>query len=364
MGGQKKKSGAKSGKHPKYVIPPPSPVRTRSVAASSTAPSKKKKSATATPTLASSTAPVALIASPVESHAQAPSSFSSEISALEDRFEDRMSKMETTIRSSLTQGTVASGSQPSAVSVVAAAAAPAAPLPSAPARGSSRSSSSSSSSSDYRSSSLSSSSSDSDSSRHRRHHRRHKKHRSRTRSSSRRPKHSKYSSARYLREKETVDSYERLVLVNARMALALLRRKKNISSLLKHIILIAEKAVPDVFESAALIGYDESVKEMAKECGMSAFKKVDPPTIVKHLSYDGTKGANAAKKGFASRKVGNVKSFAPASGNKTGCCLKFNFDPRGCTRGKDCFYKHVCSACGGKGHINDSCQNVTKVSPK
>ena len=65
------------------------------------------------------------------------------------------------------------------------------------------------------------------------------------------------------------------------MALALLRRKKDIKSLLKHMLLVAEKADSDTFVDEALINYDESIKDRAKESGMKAFKHVDPSIIMK-----------------------------------------------------------------------------------
>ena len=76
-----------------------------------------------------------------------------------------------------------------------------------------------------------------------------------------------------------------MVLVNVRMALALLRRKEDITSLLKH-MLMAEKADMDVLMDDALISYDESIKDQANEYGIKAFKKVDPSIIMKQLCYD------------------------------------------------------------------------------
>ena len=59
--------------------------------------------------------------------------------------------------------------------------------------------------------------------------------------------------------------------MNVRMTLALLKRKKDIKGLLRHMLLVAEKADRDVFMDETLIEYDESIKDMAKEYGIKAF---------------------------------------------------------------------------------------------
>ena len=139
------------------------------------------------------------------------------------------------------------------------------------------------------------------------------------------------------------------------MAIALLKRKKDILGFLEHFLLVAEKGDKDVFEPEALINYDESVKDMAKESGIKAFSRVEPSLIVKHLSYDGTRNA-------ANAKAAKSKKFAGAQPARRGAgyCIKHNFDPSGCPRGKDCPYKHICSACYGSGHISDNCTNTKK----
>ena len=141
------------------------------------------------------------------------------------------------------------------------------------------------------------------------------------------------------------------------MALALYKKGKDIKGFLKHLVLIAEKAETGHFDPEALIAYDESVKEAAREMGSKAFAKLDPSAIVKHLSYDGTLAAKNAKK-LSAKKAIPAKG-APSS-KSSGICLKHNFNSLGCSRGATCFYRHVCSACGGGGHINESCPNTVK----
>ena len=374
MGGTRKKNTAKrkaASNPPKFTVLPASPAVTRAGAS--------KKNSGGTPVVDIEYATPTQLPPPSQAASSGPSA-TSEISALERKFDDRMSRLETSFRSSITEmaaATRAASSPHHSVAAinVAAAVEPPPPPPPAPAvepavqasknKAASRSSSSSSTSSVDSSdsdSSRSSSSSRSRSrspSRRRRHHRTKKRHSRRHSRSSSRPKHSKYSSARYLKENEKVKNYSRLVLVNVRMALALLKRKKNIKSLLKHMLLVAEKADSDTFMDDVLISYDESIKELAKEEGVKAFKKVDPAILMKHLCYDGTKAAAAAK-----RLNTNKKAPASKGVQSVGHCLKFNYDPRGCMRGKDCYYKHVCSACGSGAHGNPDCPGGNRPKQK
>ena len=352
MGGSRKKSAAKrksATKPPKYVIPPASPVATRSVASRKAVKSAESAVPGATP-------PTLLVVVPAAASDLAPSSTPSDLVAMEKRFDDRMAKMETSMRSSLTQ--IAASSRPRHHSLNGGESVQTTPPSSEPApvsvstRAASRSPSTSSSSSDSEDEWESSRSSDSSRSRspsvrrHRHRSRRHHHKRSRSRST---PKHSKYSSAHYLRAKEKLNNYERLVVVNIRMALALMKRKKDIRGLLRHMLLIGEKAASDMFMDDALLNYDESVKDKAKDMGMKAYRRVDPAAIVEHLSYENTKNAANAKRG------GGRKGFvSKTQGQGPGHCLKYNYDPRGCTR-KECHYRHVCSACGSASHVNGDC---------
>ena len=133
------------------------------------------------------------------------------------------------------------------------------------------------------------------------------------------------------------------------MILKFYKKERDIKGMLKHSILLAEKAVADIFMNEALVSYDESVKVAAAEEGIQVFSKLDPAAIVKHLSDDGTRAAKAAK-GRASRP-----SHTAATSNRA--CFKFNFTSGGCSRSR-CNYPHKCSACSGPGDVNADCPNV------
>ena len=139
------------------------------------------------------------------------------------------------------------------------------------------------------------------------------------------------------------------------MALRFYKKDRDVSGILKHIILLAEKAEPGVFDCEALICYDDSVKLSAYEKGLSQFKLLDPAAIVKHLSYDGMKVAVNSRKA-AGKHVTAVKTQASSS-FIGGPCYKFNFASGGCRRQR-CNYRHICAACKGPGHVLDECPNV------
>ena len=124
---------------------------------------------------------------------------------------------------------------------------------------------------------------------------------------------------------------------------------------------MAEKADKDMFIDEALISYDESIKEQAKESGIKAFKRIDPSVIMKHLSYDGTKVAAAARRSASTKKQGPA---GKGGGQGFGHCLKFNYHSKGCYRGKDCYYKHVCSKCDSPDHGNPDCLGSNRSKQK
>ena len=384
-GKAKKKSSSKKNQvqnPPRYVVAPASPVVTRSTDKKSS-----KKDVTTPPAQ-----------SPPSDTSSAPSAPSvSSLVDLEKKFDNRFSQMETSFRSALSEVSMGAAARPLAAEAVDPAVIDPQPAitVAVPDKGrgrhrhgsscsgrsasprhrhhhrrhrssrhsrnnrrdpsvSSRSSSSSSSSSSDASRS-SSSSSDFSSDRHRHSHRRRRSRRSS------KDKKSKYDTSKYLREGKKLTTYERLVLANAKMALALYKKKRDIRGFLEHVILVAEKADGPLFAAEALIQYDESVKQTAKEHGLKSFRKIDPANIVKHLSYDGTQVAMNAKRGIQSSK----KAPAPASNQKSAgashdfSCLKHNFTLGGC-RAPSCRFKHICPACASLNHVNADCPNIDR----
>ena len=354
---RKKSSGSKASK---FLVSTPEPTVTRSKS------TKKDLSLDSLPTedVASPGAslttgnPVAL--TPPESSLSAVEL----VKSLEERWDTCFSKMETAIRSGLSQSSVASASGISQPPTSPAAAAVISPSETESKEKKKKSTSSkdgkkkkkkkrrrtpspvqsSSSGSEFSDSSSdeSESSSDSESS----------EDESTTKKKSK--KKGKYDAEKYLDEGDKIDSFERLVLANLRMTLKLFRKKRNIKGLLQHLIMVVEKAATGMFANDSLCKYNEAVRLMAGEKGLYSFGKIDPATIFKFLTYDGTVAAERAKKAAE----GSRRSGRGRSGNLFAC-YAFNYSVEGCKGG--CGYRHVCSSCGAHGHLFADC--TTKKPP-
>ena len=333
MPGRKKSSKKRKSttKASGYVIPPLSPVKTRST-------SSKVKSPVADEV---ATPPLPAVSCPpvVESAPQGDST--NLVHELKTEMDARFDKMETAFTAGLSQ--VSSGSNSTAAAKVD---------DSAPSKSSKKKSKKLSTrvrsvspdpASSLESTDSSSSSSESES----------ESEESTSRSRSKKKKRKgKYTTRKYLPKKSCDKSitYERMVLANVKMALSFYKKEKNVKGLLQHIVLIAEKAESGTFTAAALSDYDESVKSLAMDFGLKAFKRADPSSIVKHLSYEGTIAAERARQ--ATRGGGRRRHGRGQSGNLYAC-YKYNSYAEGCKGG--CGYRHICSSCGSSAHLADDC---------
>ena len=315
----------------RYVIPPTSPVKTRSAELRAAAP---EEPASVRDVNVEVLPPASVVSSVLSSQT---------VQEMESGWDARFSKMETAIRTGLTNSATASEPvhpvQPVQVAAAAPPQAPQAETQPPTKKKSSRHRHRSTSPSSLEDSSESASSSECESEQESESEEESSTDKKKKRKSSK----GKYDSAKYLHGKDTVDSYERLVLANTRMALSLLKKWRNIKGLLRHMILIADKADKDVFTSAALCDYDSAIKRTAGEKGLRSIGKTDPVAIVEHLSYDSTQAAANAKRNEKRRKSGKGAS---------GTCYKFNTQ-EGCKG--NCGYRHVCSSCGSHNHIALDC---------
>ena len=243
----KKKSMAT--KVSKYVIPPMSPVGTRSKSSRDGDNSQRDVAAPPEPPAA-----VAVSSAPTEVSTTDTASL---VKDLEQRWDVHFAKIETAIRSGLSSSSRAS-------SVHRAAVPPSVPTPTPPSTSavpeaavlvekpkSSKSSRSSrkrhkhrhrtpspvSSSDDDAGSSSSSSSSSSES----------ETENDSSSTKKRTKKKGKYDSSRFLPEGKRMDTFERMTLANLKMALKLLKKKRNIKGLLQHMIMVSEKAETGMF---------------------------------------------------------------------------------------------------------------------
>ena len=271
-GANRKKSSKKresAQKSSKYVIPDPSPVRTRSKSSTVDEIDPRNKLPSSQPSVPPL---VAENTTPPPMDNQSPDAFQL-VKALEERWDCRFSKMETAIRTGLSQN---SSSQASVSAPAAAAVTPAAVPSTAPvavasssekskklkkkrkSRRRSPSLDSSSEESDYYQSSSAESDSSSDSE---------TEEVSSSKASSKRKskKKGKYDASRYLDEGDKIDSFSRLILANLRMVLKLFKKKRNLKGLLQHLIMVVEKADTGMFANDSLCRYDEAMRKLASE---------------------------------------------------------------------------------------------------
>ena len=110
-----------------------------------------------------------------------------------------------------------------------------------------------------------------------------------------------------------------------------------------------EKADSGMFASDCLIKYDEAVRKTASEKGLRTFGRIDPATIFRFLTYDGTVAAEKAKRApeNGGRKAGRGRSSVMYS------CYAHNYDTDGCKG--SCGYRHICCSCGSQSHIFAAC---------
>ena len=166
--------------------------------------------------------------------------------------------------------------------------------------------------------------------------------------SKKKKKKGKYDASKFLDEGDKVDSFERLILANLRMAIKLLKKERNIKGLLQHLVMVTEKAEKGMFASDSLCKYDEAVRNIASEKGLHSFSKIDPNTIFKFLTYDGTLAAERAKRATETgRRQGRGRSGVLYA------CYAFNNASEGCKG--NCGYRHNCSSCGAQNHIFGDC---------
>ena len=338
----------------KYVIPPSSQLGTRSQALRSGNNASYAKTSGQQAVLAPAPAPApaaAMVpeASPAES---SPEGTLPLIKDMETRWDARFARMETAIRSGLTNPSGASGPPTVSTAVLpgpgAAAPAPAAVIDTK--KKSSRSSKStkkkvrerspspgsvSSDGSDHSDNSSSSSESESEEEEE-------------TKKKTKKKKKGKYDTSKLLDEGDKIYSFERLILANLRMAVKLLKMERNIKGLLQHLVMVTEKAEKVTFASDSLCKYDEAVHATASEKGFRSYGRIDPVTIFKFLTYDGTVAAERAKRAAETNK----KQARGCSGPLYDC-YAYNNTSEGC-KGNGGF-RHICSSCGAQNHLIGEC---------
>lgn len=166
-----------------------------------------------------------------------------------------------------------------------------------------------------------------------------------SRSRSRSSKRSEFDYKNFLPKGTKVDSFERLALASVKTVRYLHEYGEDLDGILRHLELLCEKAATRVFTYSALVDYDKSVRARADKKGPKAFDLVENADIVRHLSYEGTVGA---------QKSTRHKHKAKSISINNPC---FNFNLGKPCKFEPCAYKHVCQQCGSNSHGSSECKD-------
>ena len=90
----------------------------------------------------------------------------------------------------------------------------------------------------------------------------------------------------FLQRGESVDDIDSLMMVTFRTMLELQEEGEDVSGILRHGLLLAEKSSKGVYKFEALLSYDEVVRKRAGHEGVSEFKNVRQEEVMKHFCFD------------------------------------------------------------------------------
>ena len=167
-------------------------------------------------------------------------------------------------------------------------------------------------------------------------------------------KKSPFDTKHFLAKGESLESFEVLMMVTFRTLLQLNDKGLDTSGLIKHGMILSEKASKGIYKSTALIDYDRSVRERASHYGVRAFSTVSNEDAIRYFSYDNTEHrtmpTKTARASYTKRKP------------EHRVCLRYNGDA-GCYA-KSCIYTHRCLLCEELGHPRADCRNYRRKDNK
>ena len=150
---------------------------------------------------------------------------------------------------------------------------------------------------------------------------------------------SEFTHKPYIHKGKPVDRFERLMVCSLRMMKDIMQSGRDVTGVLTHLIVLAEKAASGYYRVDSIIAYDRATRMAAAESGIGKFSIIDNSLVLQYLCYDAS--VNATK--------GPEQSARPSRSKRSGgMCFRFN-KSTGCEREK-CRYIHVCSNCGDGSH--------------
>ena len=149
----------------------------------------------------------------------------------------------------------------------------------------------------------------------------------------------------YGKRGKEVETFEQLMVIQFKTMSQLLDLKYDVRGLVKHGLMMSEKAAKDVYEAEAFVQYDESVRSRVGIAGPPAFGQVDQEDVLRFFSCDNMK---------RKKQPGNQAKGTQPKKNKY--CLRYN---EGSCTTKNCQYAHRCFECEEWGHAKKDCKNVS-----
>ena len=165
-----------------------------------------------------------------------------------------------------------------------------------------------------------------------------------------RKKKNPFNHVAYVKKGDKIESFELLMVVTFKTIQQLMDAKYDVTGLVKHGLMMAEKASKKVFEVEAFLLYDESVRERAGETGPTAFGQVNQEDSLRFFSAE-----NMRKASYKAKPTASPGSQLKKRSDKL--CIRYN--DGGCSS-KSCFFVHKCVACGDASHGAKECKSKKK----
>lgn len=150
----------------------------------------------------------------------------------------------------------------------------------------------------------------------------------------------------FLDDDFTVKSFEGVMLALFKTCTDFIEDGLDLSGLIEHGQLLAEKATAGVYVADAFVGYDKYVRALAGRKGPEMFGHTSDIVKGRYFNLENHKDVRA------------LRGKAKGNGQKPGTCRRFNSD-NGCFS-KGCPYAHRCSGCEAYGHPIKDCKAAKK----
>ena len=99
-----------------------------------------------------------------------------------------------------------------------------------------------------------------------------------------RKERNRYKHKNFVKRGEAVQTFESLMVVTFRTMFELLDNEEDVMGMVRHGLLLSEKASKAIYIPDAMLGYDEEVRRRAGRKGPDAFGKVIQEDVMRHFS--------------------------------------------------------------------------------